>query len=113
MSNARRRCFGLFQMNKITEETKKEVRGLIYDFFSEECGREKSRISDSTSIIEELGGDSLMFLSLLELVKKKYRLEFQLKTLGKYLMKKPASTVGQVIDLTLLIIQHGEGIKDL
>ncbi len=95
-------------MSQISEETRREVKNLILDFFSQECGKEKSSISDGTDIIEDLGGDSLMFLSLLELIKKKYNLDVQLKTLGKYLMKRPASKVGQVFDLTLLIIEHGD-----
>jgi acyl carrier protein len=100
-------------MPEVTPEMKRQVQSLIVEFFAEECEVDPASVRDDTNIIEDLEGDSLMFLSLLELVKKKYDLDVQLKTLGKYLMKKPAATVGQVVDLTCLIIEHGEGIKDL
>ncbi len=87
-----------------------EIRELVYDYFSEECDIAKEKISDTTNIIEELEGDSLMLLSLLEIVRKKYSLSIELKTLGKHLMKKPAHTVGDVINLTTAIVKYGDDI---
>jgi len=100
-------------MNPVTDEMRADVRRLVLDFFALECDIDASDIHAETRIIEELDGDSLMFLSLLELVKKKYALEVQLKTLGKFLMKRPAETVGQVIDLTILILERGDEIGDM
>ena len=85
-------------------------RDLIVDFFARECDVDKSRITDQTDIIAELRGDSLMFLSLLAKVRKRYGIGVELKTLARHLMKKPANTVGQVIDLTFAIVKHGEDI---
>jgi hypothetical protein len=51
-----------------------------------------------------------MLLSLLEIVRKKHNLKIELKTLGKHLMKRPANTVGDVIELTLAIVKHGDNI---
>jgi acyl carrier protein len=82
----------------------------VYEFFSEECDIDSSEISEETNIIEDLEGDSLMLLSLLEIVRKRYELSIELKTLGKHLMKKPVSTVGGVISLTLAIVEHGDNI---
>jgi acyl carrier protein len=90
-----------------------EIRQLVYDFFAEECDIDASKLSDATTIIEELEGDSLMLLSLLEMVRKRYGLRIELKTLGKHLMKKPANTIGQVIDLTLKIVRHGDNVVNV
>ncbi len=97
-------------MADIDQKGMEEIRDLVYNYFSEECDIAKENISDGTNIIEELEGDSLMLLSLLEIVRKKYSLSIQLKTLGKHLMKKPAHTVGDVINLTLAIVEHGDDI---
>ena len=86
------------------------IRKIVYDYFAEECDIDQSRITDDTNIVEELEGDSLMLLSLLELFRKKYGLTVELKVLGRHLMKKPASTVGQVIGLTTKIVQYGDDI---
>jgi acyl carrier protein len=87
-----------------------EIRTLVLNFFAEECDIDAAKLTNETNIIEELEGDSLMLLSLLEIVRKKYALKIELKTLGKHLMKKPAGTIGQVIDLTLKIVRNGDNI---
>ena len=87
-----------------------EIRLLVYDYFSQECDVGKEDLSDQTDIIKDLEGDSLMLLSLLEIVRKRYGLTVELKTLGKHLMKKPANTIGQVVDLTRHIVQYGDDI---
>ena len=92
------------------QQMREEISELVYDYFSEECDIAKEKISDTTNIIEELEGDSLMLLSLLEIVRKKYSLSIELKTLGKHLMKKPAHTVGDVVTLTVAIVKHGDNI---
>jgi acyl carrier protein len=97
-------------MRELDAQTSQEIRDLIVDFFARECDVEKSRITDQTDIIAELRGDSLMFLSLLAKVRKRYGIGVELKTLARHLMKKPANTVGQVIDLTFAIVKHGEDI---
>jgi acyl carrier protein len=97
-------------MTTINPEQLAQIKDMVYDYFSEECDMDKSEISDSTDIITDLEGDSLMLLSLLEVFRKKYELTIELKTLGKHLMKKPANTVGQVIELTAAIVEHGNDI---
>ncbi len=98
---------------QITPEMAYEIRDMVYDYFSEECDIDKAELNDDTDIIEELEGDSLMLLSLLELVRKKYDLTIELKTLGRHLMEKPADTLGQVIHLTKAIIQYGNDIVNV
>ena len=100
-------------MPELTKQQETDIRTLVYDFFAEECDIDKSKLTDATNIIEELEGDSLMLLSLLEIVRKKYGLKIELKTLGKHLMKKPASTIGQVVELTLKIVRHGDNIVNV
>lgn len=100
-------------MPQITPEIKEEVREIIYNFYSEECNVDREKLTDSTNVIEEIGGDSLMFLEILEILKKKYGVNVELKYIGKYVLKHPAATIGQLIELTLLILQHGDKIAEL
>ena len=90
----------------IKENTRKEVAEIVYDFFAEECEVDVLTINDNSKIIKELGGDSLMFLELIEIFKKKYNLDIELKTIGKYAVKHPVETIGQLIDMQMLIIEH-------
>ncbi len=100
-------------MSALPEEKMKEIRAVVYKYFAEECDMEIDEITDETDIIEDLEGDSLMLLSLLEIFRKKYELTIELKTLGKHLMKRPANKIGQVIDLTAEIVKHGNDIINM
>ncbi|MCK9204868.1 MAG: acyl carrier protein [Bacteroidales bacterium] len=100
-------------MAKITESTRKEVTEIVYNFFAEECEVDKSRIDNNTNIIKDLDGDSLMFLEMIEIFKKKYNLDIELKVIGKYAVKHPVATIGQLIDMQLLIIERENRLLEL
>jgi acyl carrier protein len=100
-------------MAQITENTRTEVTETVLNFFVEECEVEASAVNEQTNIIRDIDGDSLMYLELIEIFKKKYTLNIDLKTIGKYVVKHPVETIGQLIDMTMLIIQHENNIIDL
>ena len=100
-------------MREITDTIKAEVKQIVYEFFAEQCEVDLAEINDQTNIITDLEGDSLMFLELIEIFKKKYHLEIELKTIGKYAVKHPVETIGQLIDMQLLIIEHENKILEI
>jgi acyl carrier protein len=104
---------GVCRMATITENTKKEVKEIVYNFFAEECEVDIAEIHQDTNIIKDLDGDSLMFLELIEIFKKKFNLDIELKTIGKYAVKHPVQTIGQLIDMQLLIIEHENKLLEL
>lgn len=97
----------------IDSTVEQDIRELVYEFFATECEVPRTELSDDVDIIETLEGDSLMLLSLLEMVRSKYGLSIELKTLGRHLMKKPANTVGEVIALSLAIVKYGDEIVNV
>ncbi len=100
-------------MATITDITKKEVKEIVFNFFSEECEVDLSSLNENTNIIKDIDGDSLMFLELIEIFKKKYNLDIELKTIGKYAVKHPVQTIGQLIDMQLLIIEHENKLLEI
>ena len=100
-------------MGKITESTKGEVKDIVINFFAEECEVEVGEINEKTNIITDLEGDSLMFLELIEIFKKKYNLDLELKTIAKFIVKHPVETIGQLIDVQMLMIEHENKIVNL
>jgi len=99
-------------MKEITDVIKAEVKQIVYEFFAEQCEVDIDKLNDQTNIITDLEGDSLMFLELIEIFKKKYNLDIELKTVGKYVLKHPVDTIGQLIDTQLLMIQHENKILE-
>ncbi len=100
-------------MAKIESGTREEVRKIVYEFFAEECEVSIENLHEGTNVIKDLEGDSLMFLELLEIFKKKYGLDIELKTVGKYVVKHPAETIGAIIHMTMLIIEHENRISEI
>ncbi len=100
-------------MARVNDKIKEEVREIVLDFFAEECEIDVSEITDDSNIITDLDGDSLMFLALIEIFTKKYGQEIDLKTIGKYSIKHPVETIGELIDMQLRIIEHGNKIIEL
>jgi len=100
-------------MSSITDSTREEVKDIVFNFFAEECEVDLSRINENTNIITDLEGDSLMFLELIEIFKKKYNLNIELKTIAKYIVKHPVETIGQLIDTQMLMIVHENKIVEL
>ncbi len=100
-------------MAEITDQIRKEVREIVIDFFAEECEVDSSEITDSTHIFDDLDGDSLMFLELIELFKKKYDLNIELKAIGKYSVKNPVRTIGELLEMQLLIIELEDKITNM
>lgn len=99
-------------MVKITDNIRTEVTGIVYNFFADECEVDISKINDNTNIIKDLDGDSLMFLELIEIFKKKYNLDIELKTIGKYAVKHPVQTIGELIEMQMLIIEFENKLLD-
>lgn len=100
-------------MALVNDKIKEEVREIVYDFFAEECEVDVTEINTDSNIITDLGGDSLMFLALIEIFTKKYDQEIDLKTIGKYSIKHPVETIGELIEMQLKIIEHGNNIIKL
>ena len=100
-------------MAELTEQMRTEVKEVVTDFFAEECEVEASVINNETHIFDDLDGDSLMFLELIEIFKKKYDLAIELKTIGKYSVKHPVRTIGELIDMQMLIIEHENEIINI
>ena len=90
-----------------------DISELVYHYFSQDCDIPVDQITDETNIIEDLEGDSLMLLALLEMVRKKYSIGIELKTLGKHLMKRPANTIGEIIRLSVAVVEHGDQILNV
>lgn len=100
-------------MAEITPEIREDVKKVVFEFFAEQCEADIDEITSDTNIISDLEGDSLMFLELIEIFKKKYNLDIELKTVGKYVLKHPVNTIGELIETQLLMIRHGNKILEL
>lgn len=100
-------------MKEITAEIKKEIEDMIFDYYAEECEIERDEITMDSDPQEDLGGDSLMFVELIEMASEKYDIDVKLQSVGKYMLKAPLNTMKDVVDVFCKIYQYGNDIVNL
>ncbi len=100
-------------MNRqLSAEEKKTVYDHIREFLSEELGVPIDKIKPETRIIDDLGGDSIIYLELIEEFKKKYRVTIEVRVIGKYFQKHPIQTVGETAQAVYDIVERGESLLE-
>jgi acyl carrier protein len=100
-------------MSKIlSEEEKSTIYEHIREFLSEELGVPVEKINRETKIIDDLGGDSIIYLELIEEFKKKYNVSIQVRTIGQYFQRHPIYSVGETAQAVYDIIERGETLLE-
>ena len=97
-------------MRELTEEIKTEIKKTIYSYLAEECEVDISGIQDDKNVVDDLEGDSLMFVGVVELLRKKYNLSVEMQSIAQYLLRNPAKTVKDVVDVCYLVYEKENDI---
>ena len=95
---------------KLTEEEKRQVLEDVKRFLADEFDKSPDEITEDTNIIDDLGGDSILFLEMIEEFKAKYGIELEVRTIGQYMLRNPVYTVGDTLKTVFEIIEKGEDL---
>jgi len=93
---------------KLSEAEKEQIFLDIREFLADEFEIEPEEITRDTSIADDLGGDSILFLEMIEEFKEKYGVDLEVRTIGQYMLKNPVYTVGETLNALYDIIEKGE-----
>lgn len=93
---------------KLTDEEKKQIYEEVREFLADEFEIDKEEITEDTNIIDDLGGDSILFLEMIEEFKEKYGIDLEVRTIGQYMLKNPIYTVGETLKTVFEIIEKGD-----
>lgn len=96
----------------LTDEEKDGLYNDIREFLADEFEVEVDEITKDTNIIEDLGGDSILFLEMIEELKEKYGVNLEVRIIGQYMLKNPIYTVGETLNTIFEIVEKGEGILE-
>ena len=96
----------------LTDEEKNGLYNEIREFLADEFEVEVDEITKDTNIIEDLGGDSILFLEMIEELKEKYGIDLEVRTIGQYMLKNPIYTVGETLNTIFEIVEKGEDILE-
>ena len=94
----------------LTSEEKAEVYEYIRTFLSDELDVPLEQIGPDTRIIDDLHGDSMLYLELIEVFKKKYDVKVELPLVGRYLQRHPVHTVGEASQIVCAIVEGGDSL---
>jgi acyl carrier protein len=94
----------------LTAEEKQAILTEIREFLADELGVELDKVTPSAKIIDDLGGDSMIYLELVEKFKKKYQIQVEVRIIGKYLLAHPVHSVGEVSQAVFDIIEKGDDL---
>jgi acyl carrier protein len=96
----------------LTEQDKARILEEIRQFLADELEIDEDEITEDTNIIDDLGGDSILFLEMIEEFKEKYGISLEVRTIGQYMLKNPVYTVGETVNAVIEIIEKGEALID-
>ena len=95
---------------QLTEQEKKNISEEIKQFLADEFEMDPGEIDLNTNIVDDLGGDSILFMEMIEEFKEKYKIDIEVRTIGRYMLKNPVYTVGETIKAVYEIIERGEDL---
>ncbi|MDY7034973.1 MAG: acyl carrier protein [Thermodesulfobacteriota bacterium] len=95
---------------RLTDEEKKDLFEEVRQFLADEFEMDVSEITEETNIIDDLGGDSILFLEMIEEFKGKYEIDLEVRIIGQYMLKHPVYTVGETLNAVFDIIEKGEDL---
>ncbi len=94
----------------LSQAEKKEIYEHIRRFLSDELDVPVEDIGPDTKIIDDLKGDSMIYLELVEDFKKKYDVKVEIPMIGRYLQRHPVYTVGQTAQVVYDIVERGDSL---
>lgn len=97
----------------LTEEEKTTIYNDIREFLSEELDVAVEEIGPDTKILDDLGGDSMIYLELVEEFKKKFNISIEVRVLGQYFQKNPIYTVGETAQAVYDLVERGEDLLNI
>lgn len=93
---------------RLTEDEKQQIYEDIRSFLADELDVALDDIQPETKILDDLGGDSMIYLELVEEFKKKFNVNVEIRVIGLYFQRHPIYTVHEVSQAVCDIVEHGD-----
>ncbi|MBD3305281.1 hypothetical protein GF339_02915 [candidate division KSB3 bacterium] len=94
----------------LTDQEKQHIYDEVRQFLAEELEIDLEEIQEDTNIIDDIGGDSLLYLELVEEFKQEFDVNVEVRVIGQYMLKKSITTVREAVDAIYEVIEKGDQI---
>jgi acyl carrier protein len=95
---------------QLTEEEKNTIYEDIREFLSEELDVPIDQITSKSKIIDDLNGDSMIYLELVDVFKKRFEANVEVRVIGQYFQQHPVYTVGETAQAVYDIVERGNDL---
>ena len=92
----------------LTDEEKNEIYESMRQFLSDELDIPLEDIKPDSKILEDLKGDSMIYLELVEEFKKRFDVNVEIRVIGLYFQRHPVYTVKEVARAICDIVERGD-----
>lgn len=92
----------------LTETEKTEIYESMRQFLSDELDIPLEDIKADSKILEDLKGDSMIYLELVEEFKKRFDVNVEIRVIGLYFQRHPVYTVKEVARAICDIVERGD-----
>lgn len=93
---------------QLSDDEKKQVADGIVSFAANLLAADARKITDETHIAEDLGGDSLFFISLTGEIQDRYGVRLDSHAIVQYFMRNPVHTIGDTCAAVCSLIESGD-----
>lgn len=93
---------------KITPEERQKLFEDIRQFLAAEFEVDAEEITEQTDVVNDLGGDSVVFLEMVEELREKYGITVEVRTIGQFMLRRAITNIGQAVDALCEVIERGE-----
>ena len=94
-------------MKALTAEEKSRITEEVIQFIAQELDVPLERITPETRIVDDLGGDSLIYIEIVEELKERYDIQQEIRLIGQYFMDNRIATIQEIVDAVCDIIDAG------
>lgn len=94
----------------VSREERQKIFEDIRQFLADELEVDPQEITEETDVVNDLGGDSVIFLEIVEELREKYGIQVEVRTIGQYMLRKAITNIGQAVDALCEVIEKGEAL---
>ncbi|WP_448382544.1 acyl carrier protein [Desulfosoma sp.] len=92
----------------VTAEERQRLFEDIREFLAAEFEVDPAEITEETDVVNDLGGDSVVFLEMVEELREKYGIQVEVRTIGQFMLRRAITNIGQAVDALCEVIEKGE-----
>ena len=95
-------------LRTLSPDERRQIHEDIRVFLSDELGVPLDQVRPESKVLDDLKGDSMIYLELVQEYRKKFDVPVEIRVIGIYFQRHPVQTVAEVADAVCEIVTRGD-----